>query len=179
MRGCLQVTAHVSKDCLIGIDKERRDRSTVYDNLLILIVLGMGLAFNNRLITASAGLILAVKVIHLQTLLRLIDRWAMEFGLICLLMAVLTPFALDRVGVNDIWATFRTPSGLLAITGGVVAAYVCGRGMLLLQLRPEVVVGLVVGTVIGVSLFRGIPVGPLAAAGVTAMLLNLLGIGKK
>ena len=164
---------------LVNRYRQGRDWLTVHDNLLILMIMGLGLAFNNRLITASAGLILAVKAIHMQSLLRLIDRWAMEIGLLCMLMAVLTPFALERVGIDDIWAAFRTSSGLLAIAGGIIAAYVCGRGVLLLQLRPEVVVGLVIGTVIGVSLFRGIPVGPLAAAGVTAMLLNLLGVGGK
>lgn len=139
----------------------------------------MGLVFNNRLITASAGLILAIKAIHLQTVLKLIDHWALELGLVCLLMAVLTPFALDRVGMGEIWDTFRNPSGIVAIIGGTVAAYICGQGVVLMQLRPEIVVGLVIGTVVGVSLLRGIPVGPLAAAGVTAILLNLLGLGKK
>jgi uncharacterized membrane protein (DUF441 family) len=152
---------------------------TVQDNLLLLIILCLGLVFNNRLVTASAGLLLTVKVIHLNNVMRLIDKWSMEIGLICLLTAVLTPFAMDKVGVRDIWDTFRTPSGLVAIVGGTVAAYVCGQGMVLLQLRPDVVVGLVVGTVVGVSLLQGIPVGPLAAAGVTAMLLNLLGLGKR
>jgi uncharacterized membrane protein (DUF441 family) len=67
----------------------------------------------------------------------------------------------------------------VAIIGGIVAAYLCGQGLVLLQLNPEVVVGLVIGTVVKVSLLKGIPVGPLAAAGVTAILFNLLGLGKK
>lgn len=103
----------------------------------------------------------------------------MDLGLLLLLIAVLTPFALDRVGIAEIWNTFRTPSGIVAIVGGTAAAYLCGQGVVLLQMRPEVIVGLVIGTVIGVSLLKGIPVGPLAAAGITAMLLNLLGLGKK
>lgn len=151
----------------------------IHDNVLLLVVLAMGLVFNNRLITASAGLILAIKAIHLQAVLKLIDHWALELGLVFLLMAVLTPFALDRVGVGEIWETFRNPAGIVAIIGGTIAAYVCGQGVVLMQMRPEIVVGLVIGTVVGVSLLRGIPVGPLAAAGVTAVLLNLLGLGKK
>ena len=147
--------------------------------MLLLIVLALGLVFNNRLVAAGAGLLLTVKVFHLQTLLRLIDRRALDFGLLLLLMAVLTPFALDRVGVRDIWATFRTPSGVAAIIGGTLAAYLCGRGVVLLQMRPEIIAGLVIGTIVGVSLLRGIPVGPLAAAGITALLLNLLGLSRK
>jgi len=59
---------------LVNRYRQGRDWLTVHDNLLILMIMGLGLAFNNRLITASAGLILAVKAIHLQSLLRLIDR---------------------------------------------------------------------------------------------------------
>jgi uncharacterized membrane protein (DUF441 family) len=139
----------------------------------------MGLVFNNRLVAAGAGLVLAVKVFHIHTVLKLMDRWSLDFGLLLLLIAVLTPFALDRVGIKEIWDTFRTPSGIVAIIGGTAAAYLCGQGVVLLQMRPEVIVGLVIGTVVGVSLLRGIPVGPLAAAGITAILLNILGLGKK
>jgi uncharacterized membrane protein (DUF441 family) len=150
----------------------------IHDNFLLLIILMLGLAFNNNLVAAGAGSLLVIKLIRLQSVLQLLERRAMDVGLLFLLIAVLVPFALDRVGIKDIWMTFQSLRGILAITGGVTAAYVCGRGLVLLQLQPEVVVGLIVGTIIGVSLLRGIPVGPLAAAGVTAMLFSILGLGK-
>lgn len=150
----------------------------VQDNLLLLLIFLIGLAFNNNLVAAGAGSLLVLKLIKLQSILLLLERRAVDVGLLFLLVAVLVPFALDRVGVKDIWDTFRSVQGLIAITGGVVAAYLCGQGLVLLQIKPEVVVGLVIGTVLGVSLLKGIPVGPLAAAGVTAILLNILGIGK-
>lgn len=57
-------------------------------------------------------------------------------------------------------------------------AYVSARGVELMQLKPEIIVGLMVGTILGVLVFRGMPVGPLAASGVTAMLYYLLGGGR-
>ncbi len=149
------------------------------DNLLLIIILALGLAFNNNLVAASAGSLLVLKFIKLKTILFLLERRAVDIGLLFLLVAVLTPFALDKVKVGDIWKTFQSIQGVSAVIGGVIAAYLCGQGMVLLQVRPEIVIGLVVGTIIGVSLLKGIPVGPLAAAGVTAIILNLLGLGKK
>lgn len=151
----------------------------IQDNLLLLIILMIGLIFNNHLIASAAGSLLVLKLTKFQSLLLLFERRAIDIGLLFLLIAVLVPFALDRVGIKDIWLTFQSKPGIIAIIGGVAAAYLCGQGLVLLQLQPEVVVGLVVGTVIGVSLLKGIPVGPLAAAGVTAVLLNILGIGKR
>jgi uncharacterized membrane protein (DUF441 family) len=151
----------------------------IQDNLLLLILLIIGLSFNNHLIASAAGSLLVLKIIKLESILYLFERRAIDIGLLFLLIAVLVPFALDRVGIKDIWITFQSIPGILAVIGGIAAAYLCGQGLVLLQLQPEVVVGLVIGTVIGVSLLKGIPVGPLAAAGVTAMLLNILGIGKR
>lgn len=150
----------------------------IHDNLLLLVILALGVSFNNNLVAAGAGSLLVLKFIRLNTVLHLLERRAMDVGLLLLLVAVLVPFALDKVGVRDIWLSFQTVRGLLAIFGGVAAAYLCGQGLILLQLQPEMVVGLVVGTIIGASLIKGIPVGPLAAAGVTALLFNLLGLGK-
>lgn len=151
----------------------------IQDNLILVIILALGLVFNNNLVAAGAGSLLVLKLVKLRSLLLLLERRAIDIGLLFLLVAVLVPFALDRVGVKEIWRTFQSVPGLVAIFGGVVAAYVCGQGVVLLQAQPEVIVGLVIGTVIGVSLLKGIPVGPLAAAGVTSVILNLLRIGKK
>jgi uncharacterized membrane protein (DUF441 family) len=149
------------------------------DNLLLIIILALGLAFNNNLVAASAGSLLVLKFIKMNSILLLLERRAVDVGLLFLLVAVLTPFALDKVRVEDIWKTFQSIQGIVAVIGGVAAAYLCGQGLVLMQVRPEIVVGIVVGTIIGVSLLKGIPVGPLAAAGVTAIILNLLGLGKR
>jgi uncharacterized membrane protein (DUF441 family) len=149
------------------------------DNFILIIILALGLVFNNNLVAASAGSLLVLKVIKMNSILLLLERRAVDVGLLFLLVAVLTPFALDKVKVEEIWKTFQSIQGITAVIGGVAAAYLCGRGMVLLQIQPEIVVGIVVGTIIGVSLLKGIPVGPLAAAGVTAIILNLLGLGKK
>ncbi|MCL6588434.1 MAG: DUF441 domain-containing protein [Firmicutes bacterium] len=148
------------------------------DNLILLIIFFVGFIFNNSLVAASAGSLLVLKLIKLRTILMLLEHRALDMGLIFLLVAVLLPFARDQVGVNDIWLTFRSTRGIIAIIGGIAAAYLCGQGLMLLRVQPEVVVGLVIGTIIGVSVLKGIPVGPLAAAGITAILLNILRIGE-
>lgn len=151
----------------------------VQDNVILLIIMSLGLAFNNNLVAAGAGSLLVLKLVKMRYVLCLLERRALDIGLLFLLVSVLVPFALDKVKVKDIWQTFQSIQGILAIVGGLIAAYLCGQGLILMQIQPQVVVGLVVGTVIGVSLLKGIPVGPLAAAGITAFLLSLFGLNKK
>ncbi|MCL6614052.1 MAG: DUF441 domain-containing protein [Firmicutes bacterium] len=151
----------------------------IQENLVLLVVFFLGLAFGNRLMAAASGALLVVKLLGLGSLLLLIERRALDGGLFFLLLAVLIPFGRGRVGVREIAAVFRHPPGIAAVIGGGLAAYLCGEGVLLLQARPEITIGLVVGTILGVALLRGVPVGPLAAAGLTAILLLLFGIGER
>lgn len=151
----------------------------VHENLVLLLIFSLGLAFGNRLVAGASGLLLVLKLLHVPAVLGLLDRRGLDAGLFFLLLSVLAPFARGRIGLRDIIVTFRNLPGLIAVLGGTIAAYVCGEGVILMQARPEITVGLIVGTIIGVALLRGVPVGPLAAAGLTAVLLNLLGLRRR
>jgi uncharacterized membrane protein (DUF441 family) len=143
----------------------------------LLIILAIGLAFNNHLVAGAAAALLFVEAAGFVPVISFLENRSLQLGLVFLTIAVLAPFATKRIGMDHITNTFRSLPGLLAIIGGATATYVNGQGVDLLRTRPEVIVGLIVGTIIGVCFFHGIPVGPLAAAGVTALLLNLFGRG--
>ena len=50
--------------------------------------------------------------------------------------------------------------GIIILTIGVMGS------------QPQLVAGLLVGTVLGVALFRGVPVGPLIAAGIISLFIG-------
>ena len=144
------------------------------DRVILLSLMALGVAARNSLIVTAAGLVLILRVLNLDRFLPILERRGLEAGLIFLLMAVLVPFATGEVGWPEIRRSFTSWSGLAAILGGLIAAVISGYGVTLLKVKPEVIVGMVVGTILGVVLFKGIPVGPLAAAGFTAILLALV-----
>lgn len=144
------------------------------ERVILLTLMALGVAARNSLIVTSAGVVLIMQVLRLNRFFPVLEKRGLEVGLIFLLMAVLVPFATGEVGWKEIRQSFTSVNGLAAIIGGIVAAVLSGYGVTLLQVKPEVIVGMVVGTILGVVLFKGIPVGPLAAAGFTAVLLALL-----
>ncbi len=145
-------------------------------NLPLLIILALGLLFQNDLIAASAGIVLVLRAIELETVLNLLERRALQTGLIFLTISVLTPFARERAGLTDLLHSIGTWPGLMAVLGGALAASISAPGVKLLQSNPEVIVGLMAGTILGILLFNGIPVGPLAASGIAAILLYALNL---
>ncbi|NLZ44654.1 MAG: DUF441 domain-containing protein [Clostridia bacterium] len=146
--------------------------------LILTILFLLGMIFRNNLIAASAGTLLVIKLVNLPSALKVLERHSLEWGLLFLLLAVMVPFALDKIGFQEIGRTLFTPVGVVAIVGGVLAAYLCGQGVILLQWKPEIMAGLVIGTLLGVSFLKGSPVGPLAAAGLAALLLHFFGLEK-
>ncbi|NLW55500.1 MAG: DUF441 domain-containing protein [Firmicutes bacterium] len=148
-------------------------------NLVLFALFVLGMLAGNSLIAASAGALLIIKLLKMSFLLEVAERHSLEWGLLFLLIAVMVPLARGKVGGKELLQTFVTPVGLLSLLGGTIATYLCGQGLGLLNARPEVMAGLVVGTVLGVTFFKGIPVGPLAAAGLTALLLKVFELVKK
>lgn len=144
------------------------------ERVILLTLMALGVAARNSLIVTSAGVVLIMHALRLDRFFPLLEKRGLEAGLIFLLMAVLVPFATGEVGWTEIRHSFTSVTGLAAILGGIIAAVLSGYGVTLLQVKPEVIVGMVVGTILGVVLFKGIPVGPLAAAGFTAILLALM-----
>ena len=63
---------------------------------------------------------------------------------------------------------FHVPANLLSAD---YSPLLNGRGVTLMSSQPGIVAGLLVGTVLGVALFRGVPVGPLIAAGLVSLFL--------
>lgn len=146
-------------------------------SLPLLVILAVGFLFGNPLIAGAAAALLFVEAVGFTPLVAFLEQRALQMGLILLTIAVLTPFVTKHIGLEQVMNAFCTWPGVLAIIGGAAATYVNGRGVDLLRARPDIVAGILIGTIIGVCLLRGIPVGPLAAAGITALLIRLFKCG--
>ena len=145
-----------------------------FQPLLLLLVLVMGLLGRNALITYSAaGLLLLTALPFKWPLVFLADQ-GIPIGLTFLTLAMLAPLAQGDLDLPRLLAPFTNPMGLSAVLGGLLAAWVSARGVELLTDRPEVVLALIFGTLLGTNFLKGIPVGPLFAAGLTAVFVRLL-----
>lgn len=142
-------------------------------DLLLVLLIVIGLVGRSPIIATAASLLLILKLSHLERYFPAVERRGLEIGLLFLTIAVLVPFATGRISFKDVLSVFTTPPGILALAGGALATYMNGKGLDLLKVDPQLLVGLVIGSIIGIVFMRGVPVGPLMAAGITAFLLKL------
>ncbi|MNC27300.1 hypothetical protein D3C75_754690 [compost metagenome] len=142
-------------------------------NLLLLALIVIGMVGRSNIITTAACILLVVKLVHLERYLPTIERRGLELGLLFLTMGVLVPFASERISLKDVTAVFTSWPGIIALVGGALATWMNGKGLELLKFDPQLIVGLVIGSIMGIIFLRGVPVGPLMAAGITAFLLKV------
>jgi uncharacterized membrane protein (DUF441 family) len=141
--------------------------------IVLVTLIIIGLVGRSPIIATAACILLAVKLVHLERFLPAIERRGLELGLLFLTFSVLVPFASGRIQPKEITAVLTTWPGWLALIGGAAATFINGKGLDLLRIDPQIIVGLVLGSIVGIVFFRGVPVGPLMAAGITAILYKL------
>lgn len=96
----------------------------------------------------------------------------MTLGIVILTIGVMAPIASGSLPPSTLISSFLNWKSLIAIAVGVFVSWLGGRGVTLMSAQPSLVAGLLVGTVLGVALFRGVPVGPLIAAGLVSLLIG-------
>lgn len=146
--------------------------STANIGLVLFLILGM--AARSNLLAAAATVLLVLRLTHLQFLIPRLYEPAIYVGLLFLTVAMLAPFALGQVNFKEIRKGFLTFTGVLAVIGGAVATHLNGHGIDLLNAQSHLMVSVIVGSILGIVLWGGIPVGPLTAAGVTYLMIEVV-----
>lgn len=142
-------------------------------NLIVLLVLlACGIFSHNSAVTIAVAVLIVLKITPLSSLLPYVQTHGLNIGIIILTIGVLTPIASGKIAGESILKSFLSWKSLLAIAIGVFVAWLGGRGVKLMSNQPDVVAGLLLGTIAGVAVLRGVPVGPLIAAGILSLLIG-------
>lgn len=142
-------------------------------NLIVLIILlACGILSHNTAVTIAAAVLIVFRITPLAEFFPLLQKHGLNIGIIILTIGVLTPIASGTIPGNEILKSFMNWKSLVAIGVGVFVAWLGGRGVSLMAAQPNIVAGLLIGTVAGVALLRGVPVGPLIAAGILSLIIG-------
>lgn len=139
--------------------------------LLLVVFIVLGLVGHNNSITIAATVLLLMQQTVLQRYLPWVEKNGLSLGIIILTIGVLSPLVTGKVPINSL-SQFLNWKMFFAIIIGCLVAWLGGRGVSLMSLSPTLVSGLIIGTIIGVAFFGGIPVGPLIAAGVLSLIIG-------
>lgn len=138
------------------------------ESLLFLFTL-LAIAFlaKNQSLAIAVLVLLALKVAGAEAkTFTLIQGKGINWGVTVITIAVLAPIASGDIGFKDLSGAFKSPYAWIALVSGMAVALLAKGGVTLLAEDPHITTALVLGTILAVSLFKGVAVGPLIGAGI-------------
>ncbi len=142
--------------------------------IIIIAIILLSLAVHNMAVAYAAGMVLFFRLFNLTKILDVLGAQGVNWGIILLTSSILVPIANGTITWKHITESFQTIAGISAIIAGILAAIAGSSGITLLKDTPEIASSLILGTMIGVVVFHGVPVGPLIAGGMTYFLMQVL-----
>ncbi|CAM5705025.1 DUF441 domain-containing protein [Niallia circulans] len=135
--------------------------------LFLYLLLAIALIAKNNSLIIAVIFLLVLKLIGVDSkLFSLIQSKGINWGVTIITIAVLVPIATGDIGFKDLTATFKSPYAWIALISGIMVALLAKGGVSLLADSPEITTALVLGTILSVSVFNGVAVGPLIGAGI-------------
>ncbi|UDG80874.1 hypothetical protein GFV14_00357 [Candidatus Hartigia pinicola] len=140
--------------------------------IVLLFFCGLGLISHNIEVTLAMFCLLLMRITPLNSFFYWVEKYSLPIGVIILIVGTMSPIAHSKISAQDIFNSCLNWKSILAILIGILVSWLGSRGVFLMRNQPSMVSGLLVGTIIGVILFRGVPVGPLIASGILSLLLG-------
>ncbi len=144
-------------------------------SFFLMIILFLGFLAQARVVVLASIILLLFKELEIKSLVVFFSERGIEIGLVFLLIAIFSSIVVNPVDSEQLKSIFISRRGIIAVLGGLMATKFNGMGLSLLKDTPQITAGIIFGSLIGIIFFDGIPVGPLTAAGLTAIFLQLLG----
>ncbi|WP_438823713.1 DUF441 domain-containing protein [Bacillus sp. JJ1764] len=142
---------------------------------MLLLVIGY-IAKNSSLMIAILVLLLLKTAGMNDKLFGMIQTKGINWGVTIITIAVLAPIASGDIGFRDLSGAFKSYYAWIALISGILVALLAKGGVKLLAEDPQITTALVLGTILSVSIFKGVAVGPLIGAGIAYSAMKLIGL---
>ncbi|MED4224176.1 DUF441 domain-containing protein [Neobacillus cucumis] len=144
--------------------------------VFLLLLLVIGFIVKNSSLMIAIGVLLLLKVVGLEAKsFSFLQSKGINWGVTLITIAVLAPIASGEIGFRDLTASFKSPYAWIALISGMLVALLAKGGVKLLADDPQITTALVLGTILSVSIFKGVAVGPLIGAGIAYMAMKIFG----
>lgn len=141
--------------------------------LVLLLVIGFIVKNNSLLIAIIVLIVLKLSGLDSKTF-SFIQSKGINWGVTVITIAVLAPIASGEIGFKDLSSAFKSPLAWVALISGMIVALLAKGGVSLLENDPHITTALVLGTILSVSIFKGVAVGPLIGAGIAYTAMKLI-----
>ncbi|MEW4195264.1 DUF441 domain-containing protein [Bacillus altitudinis] len=142
-------------------------------NLFLVLLLVIALIAKNNSLILAVSVLIAIKLIGLdQKIFPVLQSKGINWGVTVITIAVLVPIATGDIGFKQLEEAMKSSYAWIALGAGILVALIAKNGIVLLENDPHITAALVFGTILAVSLFKGVAVGPLIGAGIAYLAMQ-------
>ncbi|PRS77767.1 MULTISPECIES: DUF441 domain-containing protein [unclassified Bacillus (in: firmicutes)] len=142
-------------------------------NLFLVLLLVIALIAKNNSLILAVSVLIAIKLIGLdQKIFPVLQSKGINWGVTAITIAVLVPIATGDIGFKQLGEAMKSSYAWIALGAGILVALIAKNGIVLLENDPHITAALVFGTILAVSLFKGVAVGPLIGAGIAYLAMQ-------
>lgn len=146
----------------------------MYQSYIILsIILILSLLIKNNSLVIASLILISFKLFKLNYLISKFENNGLKIGIIVLTIGILSPIAQDKYTIKDIISSIKSPIWIISIIVSILIIILTKNGYNLLSTEPVIILPIILGTIIGLIIFKGIPVGPLVSAGITVFIYSI------
>lgn len=146
-------------------------------SLFLMLLLAIALIAKNQSLIIAVFVLIIMKLIGFDAKsFSYLQSKGINWGVTVITIAVLAPIASGAIGFKDLSAAFKSPYAWIALISGIAVALLAKGGVTLLAKDPHITTALVLGTILAVSLFKGVAVGPLIGAGIAYLVMKIIEI---
>lgn len=142
-------------------------------NLFLVLLLVIALIAKNNSLILAVSVLIGIKLIGLdQKIFPVLQSRGINWGVTVITIAVLVPIATGDIGFKQLGEAMKSSYAWIALGAGILVALIAKNGIVLLENDPHITAALVFGTILAVSLFKGVAVGPLIGAGIAYLAMQ-------
>ncbi|ASV68741.1 DUF441 domain-containing protein [Cytobacillus sp. FSL W7-1323] len=142
--------------------------------LFLLLLLAISIVAKNQSLIFAIAVLLLLKLVGTELkVFSFIQSKGINWGVTIITIAVLAPIASGAIGFKDLADAFKSPYAWVACISGIIVALLAKGGLTLLSEDPHITTALVLGTILAITLFKGVAVGPLIGAGIAYLFMKI------
>ncbi|MDP4145230.1 MAG: DUF441 domain-containing protein [Bacillota bacterium] len=151
----------------------------IYKAILIILIV-LSFITKNKNMTIAAFAVLVLSIINSEKLISFSEKYFMDIGMTFLMIWMLIPLLKIQGSFSSNIKDMLNFKGMVSFAAGIAVVLLAAKGVNYLKGSADTLTGVILGSIIGVALLGGIPVGPLVASGLAYEFMRVFGfISKK
>lgn len=146
----------------------------MFYKVVIFFLIIISFVTKNKNLSIAASVIFVVSLINNQKSIYFIEKYFLDIGMIFLMMWMLVPLIKIENSLTPNIKSLLNLNGLVSFIVGAAVVVLAAQGVSFLKGSVDVLTGVILGSILGVALLGGVPVGPLIASGIAYEIVRLI-----